>query len=132
MLFRRGEFLLAAILEPHPTVVCHLRCATALPAPCPFIYHQVLILDYDLHHGNGTCEIFYDDPSGKCLARATAASMPPRRQHLLPVWLQLRPWPSSSFHCVSVSLFPKRRWPLLKVECPPSPAPLLLGCSAIH
>jgi acetoin utilization deacetylase AcuC-like enzyme len=25
---------------------------------------QVFILDFDLHHGNGTADIFYDDPSG--------------------------------------------------------------------
>lgn len=26
-------------------------------------YHKVLIADWDVHHGNGTQEIFYDDPS---------------------------------------------------------------------
>ena len=32
---------------------------------------RVLIVDYDAHHGNGTQEIFYDDPRGRCTCRST-------------------------------------------------------------
>lgn len=32
-------------------------------ATCPDRIRQVLIVDFDVHHGNGTQEIFYEDPS---------------------------------------------------------------------
>ena len=29
----------------------------------PALFLQVLIVDFDVHHGNGTQDIFYEDPS---------------------------------------------------------------------
>ena len=37
--------------------------AIAAPAPRRHGVERVLILDWDVHHGNGTQDIFYDDPS---------------------------------------------------------------------
>ena len=41
---------------------------------------RVAIVDWDVHHGNGTEEIFYDDPAPCCACRSTrTGSIPPTR-----------------------------------------------------
>lgn len=41
---------------------------------------QVMVLDFDLHHGNGTADIFAEDPSvrfGRLQLQQSARALPP-------------------------------------------------------
>ncbi len=44
-------------------MACFPPCQALTPHTAPHTHAQVLILDFDLHHGNGTADIFADDPS---------------------------------------------------------------------
>ena len=41
---------------------------------------QVLVLDWDVHHGNGTQDIFYEDPTGGSEQQQQQKHQPPQRR----------------------------------------------------